>query len=209
MRAEVRALGPKAAQPGVLCAVSGARPGLAADGAHRLADRGCRLLVSCGVSGGLDPNLPPGAVLRPSAVSDGAERFPLAFGDGGVIVAGSDVAVRTPRAKAALRAQTGAAAVDMESRAVARVAAERGLPAAALRVVGDPADGLLPPFALDALDPAGRRRPWPAIAGLMRNPRWLRPLMRLKRDTDLALRALSAEVAGGAIDRLLSAARNL
>ncbi|MEM8793345.1 MAG: hypothetical protein AAGE80_17110, partial [Pseudomonadota bacterium] len=206
MQTEAHTLGRKALTPGVLHTVSGARPELAEEGARWLADEGCRLLLSYGVSGGLDPALAPGTVLRPVGLAMDGGPHALAFGEDDVTLTGSDVMVLTPEEKAALHARTGAVAVDMESHAVARIAAERGLRMAALRAIGDPAGSTLPPFVTGGLSATGHQRPWPVIAGLIRRPGWLPALMQLKRDTDQALRALTAEVEDGAIDRLLEAA---
>ena len=54
-------------------------------------------------------------------------------------LAGVEQVVAARACKAALRSETGAAAVDMESHIAAAYAAEAGLPFAALRVISDPA----------------------------------------------------------------------
>ncbi|MEM9045394.1 MAG: hypothetical protein AAGC81_11915, partial [Pseudomonadota bacterium] len=208
MQTEAHTMGRKAIVPGVLHTVSGARPELAEEGANWLADQGCRLLVSYGVSGGLDPDLKPGQVLRPQGVVGPDGVFELSHSEDDVTLFGSDQMVLTPDAKQELRARTGAAVVDMESHVVARVASERGLAMAALRAVGDPAGSTLPPFVTAGLSPTGHQRPWPVIWGLIQRPGWLPTLMQLKKDTDKALRALTAEVEGGAIDRLLEAVKS-
>ena len=71
-------------------------------------------------------------------------------------LAGVEEVVVAQACKAALRSETGAAAVDMESHIAAAYAAEAGLPFAALRVISDPASRALPALAR-ARDQAERR----------------------------------------------------
>jgi nucleoside phosphorylase len=74
--------------------------------------------------------------------------------------------------KRALRAETGALAVDMESHVAARVAARRGLPFAVVRVISDSADEALPPAAQIGMKPDGAwrwARCWPRWPGTRRN----------------------------------------
>jgi len=103
-------------------------------------------------------------------------------------------------AKQRLHEAHAALAVDMESAAVARVAARRGLPFAALRVVLDPARVSLPDAALGALDPAGRLRPARLAGSLLRGPVQIVSLLRLSlytRHAETALRGLARELEQG------------
>jgi len=95
-------------------------------------------------------------------------------------------------------------AVDMESHRVARVAAEAGVAALAVRAVGDPADWALPMLATRALGADGRPKIGAVAAGLLRRPGDLGLLLRVKRDTEAALATLSA-VADGSITAMLAA----
>ena len=70
-------------------------------------------------------------------------------------LAGVEQLVAARACKAALRLETGAAAVDMESHIAAAYAAEAGLPFAALRVISDPAGRALPALARNAIKPNG------------------------------------------------------
>ncbi|HLO78401.1 MAG TPA: hypothetical protein VK196_18250, partial [Magnetospirillum sp.] len=67
-------------------------------------------------------------------------------------------------------AATGAAAVDMESGAVARVAAQHGLPFLALRAIADPAGQSLPAPVLRIVDGQGRIRIRGALWALATHP---------------------------------------
>ena len=92
--------------------------------------------------------------------------------------------------KAALRLETGAAAVDMESHIAAAYAAEVGLPFAALRVISDPASRALPALAMAAIKPNGDIDLRKILRGVARNPMTLRDLVSTGLDFNRALRSL-------------------
>jgi uncharacterized membrane protein YqiK len=92
--------------------------------------------------------------------------------------------------KAALRSETGAAAVDMESHIAAAYAAENGVPFAALRVIADPATRTLPALARNAIKPNGEIDLRKVLSGLARNPKSLRALVSTGLDFNRALRSL-------------------
>ena len=154
-------------------------------------------LISFGLAGGLDPALRPGALLIPRVVATGdgdyaADATLLAGLRGPTIerlLGGSAIAAH-PAEKHRLWREHEAAAIDLESGALARAAAAAGLPFAVLRAVCDPAERHLPPAAAAALDQAG------AIAGLriarsvLRGPRQIPGLVALARDAASARRAL-------------------
>ena len=162
-------------------------------------------VVSFGIAGGLDPSLEPGDVLIGTAVSHGERRHCAQNGLSAALTinlkrrylevatgafAGSDRAVIRIEDKAALRARTGAAAVDMESHVVADWAARHGLPFSILRVVSDPAHRALPALAANALKPDGRIDMGRVMVGLARRPRQLSALADAGRDARAAFAAL-------------------
>lgn len=111
----------------------------------------------------------------------------------GPTVTAPDV-ITTPEEKEALGKQTGAIAVDMESYWIARIAAERGLPFLALRVISDAqADRLLPFEHLADANGASRAR-W-LMAHLLRKPGDLAVLLKLGRHAREARRTLAAGAA--------------
>ena len=107
----------------------------------------------------------------------------------GTIIGGNAIISSTAE-KAALFAQTGAIAVDMESHIAARVAARHGLPFAILRTISDTADHALPPAALVGMKPDGGMALGAVLASLARDPRQLPALIRTGRDAGAAFAAL-------------------
>jgi adenosylhomocysteine nucleosidase len=105
-------------------------------------------------------------------------------------LAGVEQVVAARAVKAALRSETGAAAVDMESHIAAAYAAEMGLPFAALRVISDPAGRALPALAVAAIKPNGEIDLRKVLQGLARNPLTLRSLVSTGIDFNRALRSL-------------------
>jgi hopanoid-associated phosphorylase len=171
----------------------------------QLADLPLRLVVSCGICGGLDPQLRPGdLVVGTEVVSDGgsvtADKTVTASlarrlaNEGQRAVAGrlatAHAPVLTARAKVELRTATGAVGVDLESLLAGQFALERGAPFAILRAVSDPADRDLPPLVLKAVGSDGRTKIAAVIQGLFRSPGQFPGLVAAARDSRAALRAL-------------------
>jgi adenosylhomocysteine nucleosidase len=107
---------------------------------------------------------------------------------------GGDTIAVTAAEKHHLWTTTGAAAIDLESGAVARAAAAHGLPFAVLRAVCDPAGRNLPPAALTALNNQGAIGLLRILGSLLRRPGQLPGLMELAADAAAARRALTARV---------------
>lgn len=191
---------------GSLLALSGIGSAAAAAAAQALVDSGVSALMTFGMAGGLDPALKPGSVVIPCELlsSDGAryaacrswrERVaaavsPLCAVTEGNLLTGTQP-IDTPAEKAAALRSTGAAAVDMESAAVAEVAAEHNLPFIAVRVIVDTAADYLP-RAVVAASRAGRVHFGRLIGGLILRPREIAALLRLARRYRIAMRSLRA-----------------
>ena len=105
-------------------------------------------------------------------------------------IVGADTIIGSAAEKAALYAQTGAIAVDMESHIAARVAARHGLPFAILRTISDSADHALPPAALVGMNPDGSVALGAILKSLAKNPAQLPALLRTGRDAGAAFRNL-------------------
>ena len=192
-------------RPGILMHLCGIGPEQATRGAEQLVDRGARGLLSFGVAGGLAPGLMPGAVILPERVETSAGSLfthaewrmrvhqcliaaglPPASGD----MAEADTVLCTSGEKAALAGQRKAAAVDMESAAVLRVAGRRALPALVLRVILDPLEMDLPAFVLKQSDAYGRTNVPGVIMELLRAPDRLPALLRINRAFRAAARSM-------------------
>jgi hopanoid-associated phosphorylase len=191
---------------GSLLALSGIGRVAAAAAAQALVDAGVTSLMTFGMAGGLDPNLTPGSVVIPGEVilTDGgryatsrawreqvaAAISPLCAVSEGKLLT-STHAIETPADKAATFRNTGAAAVDMESAAVAEIAANHKLPFIAVRVIVDTAADVLP-RAVVAASRAGRVRFARLIGGLILAPREIVGLIRLAQRYRIAMRSLHA-----------------
>ena len=170
--------------------------------AERLAAGGARALLSFGLAGALDPALRPGALVIPRAVLAGGEIRPVdpemlaaLGGPTADLILGESELAKSAGAKRQLRQRTGAAALDLESGAVARAAHRHGLPFAVLRAICDPAERALPPAALVALDRKGAIRIVRVFTSVVAAPSQLPALFALARDAAAARRALIRRVA--------------
>jgi len=198
---------------GSLLSVSGVGAAAAARGAGALIAAGAGALASFGLAGGVDPALETGAIFLPSEVTapHGAvittargwrERLADALAAHRPVAHGrlltSVTAIGTVAQKAAAFRDTGAAAVDMESLAVAQVASAHQLPFIAVRVIVDAAGDVLPPAVSAAADSAGHLELWRLIGALVRSPAQLAALLRLACCYRTASRSLAAVARAGA-----------
>jgi adenosylhomocysteine nucleosidase len=167
------------------------------------------LVISAGVCGGLDPALGAGDLVVPEhvvaagghvlAVSPAHHQRALAGAalgaHRGPLVTTPHV-VATPEAKAALRAATGAVAVDLESGPVLAAAAAAGCPALVVRAVSDPVGEALPGELVGLLDAAGRLSVARAVGLALAHPRLLPRALTLRRATERALGQVAACLGG-------------
>ncbi len=193
----------------LLCARSGLGAERAFSAARWLAGEGATVLAVIGVSGGLDPGLRPGdlvvgdTVLDPGGAAGGdwatdpdrarmvdavlsAEGFPVRRG----AVISRSRPVPSAQGKGSLRDRCAALAVDMESAAVARAAAETRLPLVVLRAVCDAADQSVPEDFFASLDDDGSVRPSVLLRRLAGRPSLVGDLVRTERGFSAALDSL-------------------
>jgi adenosylhomocysteine nucleosidase len=121
-------------------------------------------------------------------VAAGLERF-KPVGDGRLLTSKS--AISAAAAKAAMFRDTGARAVDMESAAVAHLAALHALPFIAARVIVDTADDSLPESVMRASG-SGELQLWRLVGALALAPTEIAGVLRLARRFRLAQRSLRA-----------------
>jgi adenosylhomocysteine nucleosidase len=186
---------------GLPVAIGGGTTEGAQSAADLLMAEGASALISLGLAGGLYPGLRPGVLIVPTAVIAGDDRHAtdadLSRMLGGVtddVVLGADTVISSAAEKRSLHQRTGATAADLESGAVARVAATQGVPFAVLRAICDPAERGLPPAALAALDARGAIGVWRVAASLVTRPGQLPALLALAADAVAARRSLVARV---------------
>lgn len=169
-----------------------------------LTAKGVSVLGSFGVSGGLDPQLRTGDLVLADGViqkedqtkgiapGSGSEMLTLGLWGGkerfyrGPILTVTEPVFDASRKKALFQ-QTKALAVDMESAAVARVAARGNLPFFAVRCVLDPQGLSIPKALYDCVDQQGRPRLGHLLRLILRNPPIIFFLIRMKRNMDAAL----------------------
>ena len=220
LAAEARHLGPTTQRhdalaslaDGTLVVVSGIGGSAAARGARALIDAGATALISWGMAGGLDPALASGTIFLPSEVisRDGTavitarywrERLSAALAAHQPVACGklltSAQAIASSAAKAAAFRATGAAAVDMESLAVAEVAGSHALPFIAVRVIVDTAADIVPQAVIAASGSSGHLQIGRLIAAVALAPADLGALIRLLPRYRAASRSLGAVARAG------------
>jgi hypothetical protein len=173
-----------------------------------------RLVISCGVAGGLEPSLATGDLVVATSVRD--ESGDNVVASASIVRAARDALAGGPRVvsgellsvtrvaatsddKRAL-AHPGRVAVDVESWACARAAQRAAIPWLVLRVVLDPLSVDLPAFTRDVKD----RYIAAAVRHALRGPVDALELARLGMRTHAAIRALAQ-----AVNRLAPALRLL
>jgi hopanoid-associated phosphorylase len=193
-----------AAGPGLTVICSSSNPVQLREMMMSFDPAGIRGIVSFGVAGGLSPTLRSGDIVIATEIvaakgrwvtADGLSQalYGLPEGEHRIVrgvLAGVEEVVLGSKAKASLRAVTGADAVDMESHIAARYAGQHGLPFAALRVISDPAHRALPEIAAAALKANGDVDVWKVMRGIARRPSQIRALVHSGRDFNRALRGL-------------------
>ncbi|MGH8325911.1 MAG: 5'-methylthioadenosine nucleosidase [Steroidobacteraceae bacterium] len=228
LAAEARTLGPatphgaglRQLADGALLAVSGMGESAAAAAARRLVLAGASALASFGMAGGLDPTLICGTLLLPEEVAvygrggsenmgcatslDWRRRLRAALPAACIVCGGKLLTSERPigraHAKAAAWRDSHAAAIDMESAAIAQVAGQAGLPFIALRVIVDTASDDQP-AAVVAASTGGELRVGVLLGGLLRAPGDVRSLIRLSARYRIARSVLTTVAGPGSASR--------
>ena len=164
-----------------------------------LAGHAPRLLISAGFAGALAPNLQRNQVVVPTHVhNDSGATIALDARPATAAIAEAiparlltiDRLVRTASEKAELGQQTQTELVDMETFAVARLAAERAVPLLAIRVISDDAHTDLPPELLTLVGPTGSYRVGAALGAIMKRPAALATMLKLREHANAAAETL-------------------
>lgn len=199
---------------GPLIIASGMGRAAAAAGARRLVHSGARALMSWGLAGGLDPALAAGTIVLPHEVvaPEGAvfattsvwrEQLHRALAPSQPVCGGRlqtwQQPIGSPSEKASVWRRMRAVAVDMESAAIAEIAAENRLPFLVVRAVVDTAADALPALLSAAAAEDGRRGTARFLGALVRAPGELPDFIRLYRRYRVASRALATVARSGAL----------
>ena len=168
----------------------------------------CRLLLSLGFAGALDPHLHPGDLVVANAYLHGSSaavpgaphtsRATMLLREAGIsalegAVLTVDEPLLTPLAKRRAHHGTGALVVDMEGRWIADAAAVRNVPLVGIRAVLDEARYPLPSFVATIIADEGRRE-WAHAVRAMSDPCAVRSFLPLALKSREAGRALQAAV---------------
>jgi adenosylhomocysteine nucleosidase len=162
------------------------------------------LLIMAGVAGALSPELSVADLVVADAVLSGEEvliptevlSLSGASYRTGPLLSLDRVLVTAEEKRAAVTGHPAPLAVEMETAAVARVAAAIGVPWSAVRAVSDTAVEALP-LDFNRLRGADGDLPTSRVAlAAVSNPRSIPGLIRLGRNTNLAAKALAEFLAG-------------
>lgn len=195
--------------PGLLLGISGIGRQAADQTARRLIDQGADALVSWGCGAGLTSSATPGQLFLPLHVIDQAghlthqvdadwhDRLGRVLHDAGIgFETSALVSVNTMLtgldSKQQLHHECSAGIADMESAAIAAVAAQYRRPFLCVRAVADNLSIALPAELLTALDEYGRPRSIEMLRMLLRRPLLIPHIMKLGRAFGQARRSLSA-----------------
>jgi len=153
--------------------------GMGAERAHRaaavLVSQGAKALLSWGCAAGLDDRISPGCLIVPERIigasgeihkvnAEWHQRLYKTLEDKHPVhteaLVESDAIMKTAAEKRALAERTQAAATDMESAALARLAQSHGIPFMAIRAIVDTVSTNIPENVLKVLDLQGDISVW-------------------------------------------------
>lgn len=157
-----------------------------------------------GTAGGLHPALRPGSAFVAERVVDASSRswtptLPFVASTLEEVrvetVLSVESAATTPQEKSRHREASGATAIDLESAAFAEHCQRRAWRWSVVRGISDGAAEHLPQEVATWVDSRGRLRTLALLASLVRSPRTIATLPRLRRQSTAALQAAGAIVA--------------
>jgi hypothetical protein len=176
----------------VIAVITGIGPTWAAAATSRLLDAvDVELVIVVGIAGAIEDQTPIGTLVLPQLVItgvDGPGHRPAPLGIGNVrgTLCTTDQLLLDPALHADLRAH-GVVALDMETAAVAKVCAKRGIPWSVVRAISDRAgDGLVDADIIGLTHPDGRPNISAVARYLVKRPGALPRLIRLANDANLA-----------------------
>ena len=176
IRTLITGMGKRNAERTVIASLEAARPAL---------------LITAGFAGGLDPALPVGDVIFEAEEAFHFRSELLAIGARPARFHCAERISITAAEKQALRASTGAEAVEMESEIIRTLCRERGIPATTVRVISDAATEDLPLDFNALVTTDGRPRPLPFALALLRQPHKIAELIRFQKRVNAAAERLT------------------
>jgi hypothetical protein len=186
-----------------------------------LAGQSPRLVLTCGFAGGLNPELAAGTVVFSVDEDPGSRRGneadflasspippPYVGGYGPAAISGLAPAllaaggrparfqcvervVTTATEKRAIRQQTGADAIEMESGAIRAICGEHAVPSATVRVISDDANEDLPLDFNRLMDSDQNLKYAKLTAALLKSPGKMGALIKLQKQTQAAAEKLA------------------
>ena len=180
----------------ILIIQSGTGPKNAEQAAKQLLHQGAERLISWGCAAALSPDLRPGDLTLPEQlISDDLESIDIRCPwltemqallkplnpASHISLASSNTIVATSKDKQDIYRKTGAAALDMESVAIAKVAKAHRIDFLAIRSIADPADMNLPKAVAHALNQDGEVNIAKLLNHLIKHPLELPSLIQLGR----------------------------
>lgn len=162
-------------------------------------------ILSSGFSGALLPSMKIGQIVMASEIVDQhgqktSIRLGLESDEAGGLYVGriltADEMVRTVEQKQQLHEKHDALAVDMESLAVAQVAAEASIGFMAVRVISDDMSADLPPEVLSIIGDTGAVRVGAALTSIFKRPESVKDMLHLRTNAQNAAKSLATFLDG-------------
>jgi adenosylhomocysteine nucleosidase len=144
-------------------------------------------IVLAGLAGGLNPRLSVGDVIVETSANSPWNDLPFHAGK----IHTSDHLIASIAEKERLFRDTGCDAVDMEGSLVRKLAESAGIPMLHIRAISDSADEAVPPDMINWINETGRPRPARIAANLALHPSQIPAMIRLGKNSHLALRNLT------------------
>jgi len=196
--------------------ISGANADRAEALSRKLIDEGAAVVLSVGLSGALIKELKTGDVFVaetivgangvkynvPELINEELRQVKTEDKVYRGVAVGSDEIVSSIDEKSRLATEYSAAAVDMESHRIAKVATENNIPYTAIRAVVDGSDRAIPEAALDSINEKGETKSMSVLIKTLKSPKQLPALISLGADAALAQKVLRGNL-GGFFLRLL------
>jgi adenosylhomocysteine nucleosidase len=147
-------------------------------------------VFTCGFAGALDPALGIGDVVFGAKVSPSIAQRLQSAGARQVVFAWVERVVITAAEKCALRAQTNADVVEMESAIIERVCREAGVECITLRAISDTAHEDLPLNFNELMTSEQKLNPAKLALAILRRPQRIPALLRLGKNSSIAAEKL-------------------